>query len=179
MDASLSSLFRKIGVKSMEPKELTSGILLESVLECTSFVVNEVPNLYSAVIERLNQDDKIFFMNFVEDEDGQDDYYGYVYNKTNGKIYEYAFHDDKLVKNRKLSFIEKKIGELTTKDILELPIIDLLNLDIPMIGLVLLCKQVVERLRLYETSILDVDLCVEFARGFRYLDDLKTFFELI
>ena len=48
-----------------------------------------------------------------------------------------------------------------------------------MIGLVLLCKQVVERLRLYETSILDVDLCVEFARGFRYLDDLKTFFELI
>ena len=126
MDASLSSLFRKIGVKSMEPKELTSGILLESVLECTSFVVNEVPNLYSAVIERLNQDDKIFFMNFVEDEDGQDDYYGYVYNKTNGKIYEYAFHDEKLVKNRKLSFIEKNIGELTTKDILELPIIDLL-----------------------------------------------------
>ena len=44
----------------------------------------------------------------------------------NGKIYEYAFHDDKLVKDRKLSFIEKKIGELTTKDILELPIIDLL-----------------------------------------------------
>mgnify|MGYP001745434577 FL=1 len=126
MDASLSSLFRKIGVKSMEPKELTSGILLESVLECTSFVVNEVPNLYSAVIKRLNQDDEIFFMNFVEDENDQDDYYGYVYNKTNGKIYEYAFHDDKLVKNRKLSFIEKKIGELTTKDILELPIIDLL-----------------------------------------------------
>ena len=126
MDASLSSLFRKMGVKSMEPKELTSGILLESVLECTSFVVNEVPNLYSAVIERLNQDDEIFFMNFVEDENDQDDYYGYVYNKTNGKIYEYAFHDDKLVKNRKLSFIEKKIGELTTKDILELPIIDLL-----------------------------------------------------
>ena len=126
MDASLSSLFRKIGVKSMEPKELTSGILLESVLECTSFVVNEVPNLYSAVIERLNQDDEIFFMNFVEDENDQDDYYGYVYNKTNGKIYEYAFHDDKLVKNRKLSFIEKKIGELTTKDILELPIINLL-----------------------------------------------------
>ena len=126
MDASLSRLFRKIGVKSMDPKELTSGILLESVLECTSFVVNEVPNLYSAVIERLNQDDEIFFMNFVEDENDQDDYYGYVYNKTNGKIYEYAFHDDKLVKNRKLSFIEKKIGELTTKDILELHIIDLL-----------------------------------------------------
>ena len=126
MDESLSSLFRKIGVKSMEPKELTSGILLESVLECTSFVVNEVPNLYSAVIERLNQHDEIFFMNFVEDENDQDDYYGYVYNKTNGKIYEYAFHDDKLVKNRKLSFIEKKIRELTTKDILELPIIDLL-----------------------------------------------------
>ena len=126
MDASLSSLFRKIGVKSMEPKELTSGILLESVLECTSFVVNEVPNLYSAVIERQKKDDELFFMNFVEDENDQDDYYGYVYNKTNGKIYEYAFHDDKLVKNRKLSFIEKKIGELTTKDILELPIIDLL-----------------------------------------------------
>ena len=126
MDASLSSLFRKIGVKSMEPKELTSGILLESVLECTSFVVNEVPNLYSAVIERLNQDDEVFFMNFVEDENEQNDYYGYVYNKTNRKIYEYAFHDDKLVKNMKLSLIEKKIGELTTKDILELPIIDLL-----------------------------------------------------
>lgn len=48
-----------------------------------------------------------------------------------------------------------------------------------MIGLVLLCKQVVESLSRYETSILDVNLCVEFARGFRYLDDLKTFFEII
>ena len=122
MDASLSRLFRKIGVELMESEELTSKILRESVLECTNFVVNEVPNLYSAVMERLKQDDEVFFMNFVEDEDNQDDYY----NKTNGKIYEYAFHDDKLVKNRKLSFIEKKIGELTTKDILELPIIDLL-----------------------------------------------------
>ena len=36
----------------MEPKELTSEILLESVLECTNFVVNEVPNLYSAVMEK-------------------------------------------------------------------------------------------------------------------------------
>lgn len=48
-----------------------------------------------------------------------------------------------------------------------------------MIGLVLLCKQVVESLSLYETSTLDVDLCVEYARGFRYLDNLKTFFEVI
>ena len=126
MDASLSSLFRKIGVELMESEELTSKILLESVLECTNFVVNEVPNLYSAVMERLKQDDELFLMNFVEDENKQDDYYGYFYNKTNRKIYEYAFHDDKLVKNRKLSLIEKKIGELTTKDILELPIINLL-----------------------------------------------------
>lgn len=110
----------------MEPKELTSEILLESVLECTNFVVNEIPNLYSAVMERLKIDDELFFMNFVEDENEQNDYYGYVYNKTNRKIYEYAFHDDKLVKNRKLSLIEKKIGELTTKDILELSIINLL-----------------------------------------------------
>lgn len=110
----------------MESKELTSKILLESVLECTNFVVNGVPNLYSAVMERLKKDDEVFFMNFVEGENKQDDYYGYVYNKTNRKIYEYAFHDDKSKKNRKLSFIEKKIGELTTKDILELPIIDLL-----------------------------------------------------
>lgn len=77
MNASLSRLFRKIGVELMESEELTSKILLESVLECTDFVVNEVPNLYSAVIERLKQDDEVFFMNFVEDEDGQDDYYGY------------------------------------------------------------------------------------------------------
>ena len=46
-----------------------------------------------------------------------------------------------------------------------------------MIGLVLLCKQVVESLSLYETTILDVDLCVECACDFHYLDDLKTFFE--
>ncbi len=80
-------------------------------------------------------------MNFVEGENNQDDYYGYVYNKTNRKIYEYAFHDDRLVKNRKLSFIEKKVRELTTKDILELPIINLLqSLNIAMIAFVLLCK---------------------------------------
>ena len=52
MDASLSRLFRKIGVELMESEELTSKILLESVLECTDFVVNEVPNLYSAVNKR-------------------------------------------------------------------------------------------------------------------------------
>ena len=45
MDASLSRLFRKIGVELMESQELTSEILLESVLECTDFVVNEVPKL--------------------------------------------------------------------------------------------------------------------------------------
>ena len=55
MDTSLTSLFKKIGVELMESKELTSKILLESVLECTNFVVNEVPNLYSAVIERLKK----------------------------------------------------------------------------------------------------------------------------
>lgn len=93
----------------MESEELTSKILLESVLECTDFVVNEVPNLYSAVIERLKQDDEVFFMNFVEDEDGQDDYYGYVYNKTNGKIYEYAFHDDKLVKIESCLLLKRKL----------------------------------------------------------------------
>ena len=48
-----------------------------------------------------------------------------------------------------------------------------------MIGLVLLCKQVVESLSLYETTILAVDLCVECACDFHYLDDLKTFFEVI
>ena len=85
MDASLSRLFRKIGVELMESEELTSKILLENVSECTSFVVNEVPNLYNAVIERLKQDDEVFFMNFVEDENNQYDYYGYVYNKTNRK----------------------------------------------------------------------------------------------
>ena len=68
MDASLSSLFRKIGVELMESEELTSKILLENVLECTKFVVNEMPNLYSAVMERLKKDDEVFFMNFVEDE---------------------------------------------------------------------------------------------------------------
>lgn len=41
-----------------------------------------------------------------------------------------------------------------------------------MIGLVLLCKQVLESLSLYETSILDVDLCVECARGLRFSDGL-------
>ena len=93
----------------MESEELTSKILLESVLECTNFVVNEVPNLYSAVIERIKQDDEVFFMNFVEDEDNQDDYYGYVYNKTNGKIYEYAFHDDKLVKIGSYLLLKRKL----------------------------------------------------------------------
>lgn len=39
-------------------------------------------------------------MNFVEDENDQDDYYGYVYNKTNEKSTNIPFHDDKLVKNR-------------------------------------------------------------------------------
>ena len=43
----------------MLPKELTAKILLESVLECTDFIANEVSNLYNAVIEKLKQDDEI------------------------------------------------------------------------------------------------------------------------
>ena len=33
----------------MEPQELTNEILLESILDCTDFVSNEVPNLYKSV----------------------------------------------------------------------------------------------------------------------------------
>ena len=40
-------------------------------------------------------------------------------------------------------------------------------------------RGLVENLSLHETSNSDVDLCVEYACGFRYLDDLKTFFEVI
>ena len=89
----------------MESEELTSKILLESVLECTNFVVNEVPNLYSALIEILNQDDEVFFMNFVEDENGEDEYYGYIYDKTNAAIYEYYFQDSKSLKMRIIRMI--------------------------------------------------------------------------
>ena len=110
----------------MLPKELTAKILLESVLECTDFIVNEVPNLYNAVIEKLKQDDEIFFMNFVEDENGEDEYYGYIYDKTNAAIYEYYFQDSKSLKNRKLSLAKRDISKLTTKDILELPALHLL-----------------------------------------------------
>ena len=31
----------------MKPQELTNEILLESILDCTDFVSNEVPNLYN------------------------------------------------------------------------------------------------------------------------------------
>ncbi|MDO1517295.1 MULTISPECIES: hypothetical protein [unclassified Neisseria] len=110
----------------MEPQELTNEILLESVLDCTDFIMNEVSNLYNAITEKLPRNNKIFFMNFVEDENSQDNYYGYVYDKTDMKMYEYSFQDNKLPKKRKLSLVEKKIDKLTTKDILELPIVDLL-----------------------------------------------------
>ncbi|MDO1511032.1 hypothetical protein [Neisseria sp. MVDL19-042950] len=116
----------KIGVEQMEPQELTNEILLESVLDCTDFIMNEVSNLYNAITEKLPRNNKIFFMNFVEDENSQDNYYGYVYDKTDMKMYEYSFQDNKLPKKRKLSLVEKKIDKLTTKDILELPIVDLL-----------------------------------------------------
>ena len=65
-------------------------------------------------------------MNFVEDENGEDEYYGYIYDKTNAAIYEYYFQDSKSLKNRKLSLAKRDIGKLTTKDILELPALHLL-----------------------------------------------------
>lgn len=41
-------------------------------------------------------------------------------------MYEYSFQDSKLLKNRKLSLIEKDVSKLTTKNILGLPVLDLL-----------------------------------------------------
>ena len=37
------------------------------------------------LIREIKARDEVFFMNFVEDEDNQDDYYGYVYNKNKWK----------------------------------------------------------------------------------------------
>lgn len=110
----------------MEPQELTNEILLESILDCTDFVSNEVLNLYKSVKKSLPKSDEIFFMNFVEDENKEDNYYGYVYDKKNTVMYEYSFQDSKLLKNSKLSLIEKDVSKLTTKDILELPALNLL-----------------------------------------------------
>lgn len=110
----------------MEPQELTNEVLLESILECTHFVSQEVPNLFKSVKESLTHSDKIFFMNFVEDENGEDEYYGYIYDKTNTVIYEYYFQDSRSLKNRKLSLAEKDISKLTVKDILGLPVVHLL-----------------------------------------------------
>ena len=56
----------------------------------------------------------------------EDNYYGYVYDKKNTVMYEYSFQDSKLLKNSKLSLIEKDVSKLTTKDILELPALNLL-----------------------------------------------------
>ena len=110
----------------MESQELTNEVLLENILECTHFVSQEVPNLFKSVKESLPHSNKIFFMNFVEDENGEDEYYGYIYDKTNIAIYEYYFQDSKSLKNRKLSLAEKDISKLTVKDILRLPVIRLL-----------------------------------------------------
>ena len=66
----------------MESEELTSENFAGKCFRMYRFCSKWGANLYSALIERLKQDDEVFFMNFVEDEDGQDDYYGYVYNKT-------------------------------------------------------------------------------------------------
>ena len=110
----------------MDPQELTNEVLLESILDCTHFVTHEVPNLFKSVNESLPHSDKIFFMNFVEDENGEDEYYGYIYDKTNAAIYEYYFQDSKSLKNRKLSLAKRDISKLTTKDILELPALHLL-----------------------------------------------------
>lgn len=46
--------------------------------------------------------------------------------KKNTVMYEYSFQDSKLLKNSKLSLIEKDVSKLTTKDILELPALNLL-----------------------------------------------------
>ena len=56
----------------MEPQELTNEILLESILDCTDFVSNEVPNLYKSVKKSLPKSDEI---------NKEDNYYGYVYDK--------------------------------------------------------------------------------------------------
>ena len=68
----------------------------------------------------------IYFLEFVENSTYENKYYGYIFNKTENKIYQFSFIDNIKFKNVKLNLRHKDRKKLTKKDILALDIIDLL-----------------------------------------------------
>ena len=79
-----------------------------------------------AVIEHFPPHSVSYFLEFVENSTYENKYYGYIFNKTENKIYQFSFTDNKEFKNVKLNLRHKDRKKLTKKDILALDIIDLL-----------------------------------------------------
>ena len=79
-----------------------------------------------AVIEHFPPHSVIYFLEFVENSTYENKYYGYIFNRTENKIYQFSFTDNKESKNVKLNLRHRDRKKLTKKDILALDIIDLL-----------------------------------------------------
>lgn len=110
----------------MEPLDLSNEILLEDILDTNEYVHSEKRNLVKAVIEHFPPHSVIYFLEFVENSIYENKYYGYIFNGTENKIYQFSFTDNKEFKNVKLNLRHRDRKKLTKKDILALDIIDLL-----------------------------------------------------
>ena len=92
----------------MEPLNLSNEILLEDILDTNEYVHSEKRNLVKAVIEHFPPHSVIYFLEFVENSTYENKYYGYIFNKTENKIYQFSFIDNIKFKNVKLNLRHKR-----------------------------------------------------------------------
>lgn len=91
----------------MEPLDLSNEILLEDILDTNEYARSEKRNLVKAVIEHFPPHSVIYFLEFVENSTYENKYYGHIFNKTENKIYQFSFTDNKEFKNVKLNLRHK------------------------------------------------------------------------
>ncbi|MDK7353290.1 hypothetical protein [Rothia aeria] len=108
----------------MEPiilNNIPDEVFLDDIKELTQEFPIEFPNLFKQIKDYLNVDTQnIYITDFVEDENNNDYFYGYLFEILSRKMYKYSFEKDKS------KFEEVNISSLTLKDTFSIKVLHLL-----------------------------------------------------
>ena len=108
----------------MEPiilNNIPDEVFLDDIKELTQEFPIEFPNLFKQIKDYLNVDKQnIYITDFVEDENNNDYFYGYLFEILSRKMYKYSFEKDKS------KFEEVNISSLTLKDTFSIKVLHLL-----------------------------------------------------
>ena len=112
---------KEFKMESIILDNIPNEVFLDDIKELTQEFPIEFPNLFKRIKDYLNVDTQnIYITDFVEDENNNDYFYGYLFEILSRKMYKYSFEKDKS------KFEEVNISSLTLKDTFSIKVLHLL-----------------------------------------------------